>query len=700
MGDGPGALESVASQELRVLWVEGLRDHKGRERAHAYSVRRVGAAMRVLGRLPRQRQGAPSPTSWHARNLPDQRARALGPDRIGIVRDALARQADASDAQSRRTAELQRLLVLTIDPSTTTIVEFVELARDVLGGDRHTVWSQPGSLGSDFDDFADQDFHSELQNRGLIDLLFRRIDARLVLASAEQDGLRNLFRHPSETIQVAAYERIAKHVGPVVAAQLGRELLEAHALHTRTEVGGDIAGLALAGLGSGAGENHVDTRKASRRLLNAVRAQLSPLAAAEVRSWLASSVAAVRRLAVTWLGEVGVPEDDALFHRVLGDGDGQVVLAALIALTRANPGREWSTLLKGAYMGWSAEQLGAAVNWWFRRDHAYDPVDPFGSAHVPWRRSKELEPGSESAQVAVGRLLVEAARRVDTGPLGDEKKQAVARATDQLLRRVEELEGCLISAASWPAEALADWLTDASPWMRRVWVRAMARRDMREASDLLRAMFDSDDPADRRVGLVELSALGASDLLGRLDERWRRITVPFWSSPGKEVPEEERPDAWEMFDVLIRGPVEFAWLLPHVSRIVEIDEEANMISSEGVKTLQRLASSIRRWGVPGFEALLHATGEAGRGGECAEYLLVHLRDELPTEIRERIAGAGRRESSHQGEFAHDGLAEIHRQITQPTPEEEDTTTEARIKERIGSGEAVGTGNGVDQRLVT
>jgi hypothetical protein len=80
------------------------------------------------------------------------------------------------------------------------------------------------------------------------------------------------------------------------------------------------------------------------------------------------------------------------------------------------------------------------------------------------------------------------------------------------------------------------------------------------------------------------------------------------------------------------------------------------------------------------------TTEPGRGRECAEYLLVHLRDELPTAIRARIIDAEERDPLYEGRHVPDEFAEVRRQIIQPTPDEEDALTEARLKERIGLGE--------------
>lgn len=620
-------------------------------------------------------------TLWRSHEAFERRLQSLGPAAHRYIREALSGRSQRARDDARSDGHLRRLLLLTA-PAGASVAEFANLAREFLSGDRHIVWSEPGSLGADFDDPADQDFHSALNDRPIIELLFQRIDARLARASEEVDDLRSLFEHPSETVQVRAYQRIAAWGGPVRAARLGRELLEAHTHHTRTTVGGDVIGLALASHGEGVGEHHVNTGEASDKLLAAVRDQLSPFAAAEVRAWLGSNVAAVRRLALGWLAEVGGPDDDVLFEHALTDPNGQVVQAALIALTRTGPGREWVALLRDVAAGWSATQLAAAVSWWFRRDGRYDPVAPFGVL-ARWRGAGEATDGHAAPQTAVGRLLVETGRRLEGKSRSDEEKRTLASAVEQLLRRIEELDGAALSAATWPGDLLPRWVLDASPWMRRVWARAMARRGMRDADDMLRAMFDSDAPADRRVGLVELSALNARDLLERLDERWRRVTTPQWSSPQKDVPDDERPSVSDMFEVLVRGPVEFAWLLSHIARIIDFDEDARMISSQGEETLRLLVPSIRRWGWRGFEVLVDVAKRPGRERECAAYLLVHLRDEIPRELRASIDAGGAHQGDGDGQSSLDEFAHLRWSLQQRTDAEADALTREALADRIG-----------------
>jgi hypothetical protein len=617
---------------------------------------------------------------WRADEAGGARMKQLGAPAHRLIRGILN---EAGNADARRKKELRRLLVLTAAPEVTTIGEFASLAREALGGDRHVVSSQSGSLGSDFDDYPDQDFHSDLEDREVITLLFQQIDARLAREREEKDGLRALFDHPSETVQVEAYSRLAKIDGPVAAARLGLQLLEGHTLRTRTEVVGDVVGLALGGLGSGAGENYVDTRAARRRLLDAVREQLSPLAAKEVRSWLESKVAAVRRLALGWLAEIGAPKDDALFQRALRDPDAEVVFEALVALTRIAPLRDWSTLLVGLVSTWGAVQVLAAGQWWLRRDRSIAPEVMFNDRLIPWPVSADLTVVDVSAQIMAGRLLIDTARMIDATLCDERHQRLLARTMDPLLRRLEEFTGSQLSSERWPSEALSCWAVDASPGMRRVWVQAMARRGMPAVEPMLRAMFDADDPVDRCVALVELSALGCRDLLGRLEERWRRVMARSWSPEGKEIPAEERPNARQIFEVLLRGPVEFAWLFPHISALVDFDEEADIMTSEGVAILRRLAPSIRRWGEQGFKVLLEASAGLRPAGDCARTLLLQLGDELPPTIRAQIDASGPQELEHGGWEGADELYFLRTQLNQRSASEEDIVTAARVTERIG-----------------
>lgn len=592
-------------------------------------------------------------------------------------------------ARKQRDA-LAETIIASLDPGSTALTELVDRLFRISGGDVHHMHSVPGSLGSEFEEPGDRDFHSEQVNQGLVMAGMRALEQSLVQHPEEWPVLRRLFRHPSESLRKRAFELCVDRVEPHEVAELAVDALEGHVQENRTQWTGQTFELLLAGHQSGAGSIQIESPDTARRLVTAIRSRLTTAHKDVVRHLAAHSLPMFRKLAAEWAGELGGDDWVDLVVPLLEDRDAGVVWVALRSLAALAPSgldvrlaglqhEEWTSVHDHALLSRLLPEVedSSAI---FRR--------------LQGNPDEQVNLADHISEATLVQLLAWAADRVEAD------RDTPAPRTDVCFRNYPSLVEQVFSA--WPrpfgpaaAELLQPWLHHSAQAVREVARRQLAARGLLDAS-LLESLLGSPLPADRfsgaecavRMGMEELREAALRVLRGALLESstgafreplseadLRAVALdpperPFklWSLRHEQLgPESERRA--RLLWALGGAPASFAAALPLVAKRLPYDSVENILEPEGEEIVHNVVALIKRWGEEGAIAVLGLIdcgeieddysfcSEIRRAAERHDRVLAAVRDGA---AREGVASSRLLAELNQGDFDRklEGLARL------------------------------------------
>lgn len=573
----------------------------------------------------------------------------------------------ALEQACKRRDALAETLIASLDPGSTTLAELVALLFRITGGDVHRVYSVLGALGSDFTEPEDMDFHSEQVNAGLVRAAARALEQRLARHPDEWPALRELFRHPSESVRKHAFELCADRAEPHAVAGLAIEALTGHVQENRTRWTGQTVELRLAGP-RGAGSISIANPDTAESLVAAVRSRLTPLHKELVRDLSVHPLPAFRRLAAQWAGELGSDDWVDFVVPLLEDESAAVVAAALGALAARAPSR---------LRGW----LGALreTAWTPAHDHALlvsllpgDRATATFQQLMQWDREKPERLADHLDEATLIRLLAGAAGRAAAGPATPARAAVCFGGYPSLVERV--LSASRRSLGPAVEELFRRWLDHPARPVREVGRRQLAARgllDVALVESLLGAL-----PADRFSGAECAVRMGVEHLR---EPALRVLRGALLATPGargvfREPPREPlteadlraaglepsaRPfDLWSRHEqfgpeserrarllwALEGAPASFAAALALIAAEFHYDHAELTFDPEDEKIMDGVAALIGRWGEDGALAVLDLIDH---GDVAAEYrFLVELRraaerhDRVLAAIRDGAARGG------------------------------------------------------------
>ncbi|NNB85293.1 hypothetical protein [Corallococcus exiguus] len=500
-------------------------------------------------------------------------------------------------ARARRDA-LAETLVVSFDPELGRLADLIELAFQVAGGDVHHVYSMTGPLGSDFDQPSDLDWYSDQQNAALVEALGGQLEDRLAREPGAWPELRRLFRHPSETLRLRAFELCAAHAAPHEVAELALEALEGHTRANRTRWTGNTMGYRLSG-GSGAGSSHVDSPETWGRLRNAVQQRLTPAHRRVIETLVGHELPMFRALAAQWAGQLGNASWSGLILQLLGDPEAGVVLSGLDALLVLAPERVDGALRQADRSAWTSLHDAVVVQRLRPPKRRHKPINPWAESDEPI----PVDPLKHVSAATVELLLNESTERCSPAP---EDARPVPTAFDGFPSPFEELctplwkdtlpgPECVEMLARWSQHPMAS-------------VRAVARR-LRAAHGLLTAQELM--PLLTGEPLEQISA--AECLVRMADESRRAEASAVWLAAlgrdehrgrfaGQYFYWEKLPD--RLMWALRGATPAFAPLLGLVAEHIDYDHEEGTDTEAGDRVVKQTLKVIRRWGEKGVAALL------------------------------------------------------------------------------------------------
>jgi hypothetical protein len=529
-------------------------------------------------------------------------------------------------AREQRDA-LAETLIASLDPSNTAPEELIDLLFRIAGEDVHHVYGVPGPLGSDYDEPGDMDWHSEKVNEGLVQAAMHALQKSLGYRPDDWPALRRLFRHPSESLCKRAFELCADRAAPHEVAALAVEALQGYIQENRTRWTGQTAGLLLAGHQSGAGSVQIERPDTATRLVAAVRSRLTPVHKEVLRNLAAHPVAAFRRLAAKWAGELGAGDWVDLVVPFLEDVDAGVVWEALGAL---------AVLAPSGIDTWLVDLRGEA--WTPVHDHALlSRLLPEDHETVILRRlrggpSERLNLAEHVSEATLVRLLATTADRAaaEPGTAAPRPDVCFCNYPSQVERVLSASQRLLGPAA---AELFRRWLDHPARAVREVGRRQLAARGLLDAAHL-ESLFGSPLPADRlsgaecavRMGMEHLREVALRAFRGAL----LKSPTGFRSEPREPLsdadlravalePPERSFDLWSLRNerlgpeaerrarllwALDGAPLSFAAALTLVANDLPYDHENLGLEPEGEEIVRSVVALMSRWGEEGALAVL------------------------------------------------------------------------------------------------
>lgn len=547
----------------------------------------------------------------------------------GAESASLAYQApdpELTKAREQRDA-LAETLIASLDPSNTAPGELIDLLFRIAGEDVHHVYGVPGSLGSAYDEPGDMDWHSEKVNEGLVQAAMHVLQNSLGYRPDDWPALRRLFRHPSESLCKRAFELCADRAAPHEVAALVVEALQGYIQDSRTRWTGQIAGLLLAGHQSGAGSVQIESPDTATRLVAAVRSRLTPVHKEVVQNFAAHPVAAFRRLAAKWAGELGAGDWVALVVPLLEDVDAGVVWAALGALAVLAPSGmdTWLVGLRGE--AWTPVHDHALLDRLLPEDHETVIVRSLRGGS-----SERLNLAEHVSEATLVQLLARTADRAAAEPGTAAPRADVCFCNyPSQVERVLSASQCLLGPAA--VELFRRWLDHPARVVREVGRRQLAARGLLDAA-LLESLFGSSLPADRlsgaecavRMGMEHLREVALRAFRGALlksptglrspphaplseaDLRAVALDPPersfdLWSLRNERLgPEAERRA--RLLWALGGAPPSFAAAVVLVANELPYDHENLCLEPVGEEIVRSVVALMSRWGEEGALAVL------------------------------------------------------------------------------------------------
>lgn len=418
---------------------------------------------------------------------------ALGAPAYTRLLASYRRRHAGQDAWTRaRETALENLFALVI-PGETPLIDVVELCDEV-PADSYTLSHSPGPLGAEFDEPEDQEWFSSHDAERLIGAAKEKLAACVHACPAEWAHLRRLLHHPSAKLRAEAFARLVEVAPWDVIREDALDLLLTALRAPAPVITGDPRGVAL--LAEGRAEGLAELPDAWRDSLQIVESCLGVQHHFFIASLLASERPMLRLQGARWAGKVGLASWCAMLAPLLAEPRASIVLAAIEAMARLDPGAAAGRVEKADRRAWSTAHYFALLS--------RTLAPKFNWQDTSWRSvalPADLLP----------RLLDEAAQ---VEPLPDsEALTGVFFGFPTLAESIIEHIGAPM-LPSW-----REWTEHANPRVRAVGRRLLAERYELGVDELM-PLLAGQDIADQQSAAECLTRLQAEDIRPALMQRW------------------------------------------------------------------------------------------------------------------------------------------------------------------------------------
>lgn len=519
---------------------------------------------------------------------------------------------ELKEARGRRDA-LAETIIASVDAATSTPKYLVDLLQQIAGGDIHQVFGTTGSLGSDFNEPGDMDWHSSQENESFIKAAIKALEESITRYSEDWQELRRLFLHPSDSLRKRSFEICADRAAPHEVAALALEALEGHIRENKTEFTGQLAGFFLAVRQSGAGYIYVASPDTAKALVEAVFARLTAAHRDVISTLSRHQQPAFRALAAKWTSELGTPGDQRwieIIQPLLYDAEQGVIRSAVVAMAKLAPAVLDKWIISSDIQRWS-----------FAHDQTIlqelCPKDSFDmSIGKCIKLRKELiNYISEQALVIT---ITHAADR--SAKLVNPDKSFL-----ECPSRVEQvLDAWPVPLGDRTLQMLSAWLEHPLQAVREVGRRVLAGRNALDGA-VVRGLLCAPEPIERfsgaecavRMGFDEVASDSVAVLRGILAEAPtpQECTAAGLRQVAPRVRTFRRDDLGTLIEEqslharlrwALKGvpTVKFAELLPLIAGRIPFDSINDSIEPEGEEIIKIVCDTIKTWGREGAAVFL------------------------------------------------------------------------------------------------
>lgn len=251
------------------------------------------------------------------------------------------------NSETKKLNSLAETIINSLTTESMAFDEFVQLLCEVVPGDHHLIFSSHGSLGKDFDEPHDLNWHSDQQNKTLVEAAAHKLAQYRSDDKASLDTLRSLFCHPSETLRLVVFNHCIALAAPHEVASLANAAIAGHIRFNRTQWKGAVDMYRLSGMAGGAGQSYVYSPQTLNRLLEALESHITIHHWDEVIAPLFKEHdSQLRLLGVKLASIVGSARNSKSLQTLLMDEDARVMSAALSCLLQWQPESIPELLLK------------------------------------------------------------------------------------------------------------------------------------------------------------------------------------------------------------------------------------------------------------------------------------------------------------------------------------------------------------------
>lgn len=476
---------------------------------------------------------------------------------------------------------LREAALRTVDASRTPMDAIVALLQELIGGDRHVVYSMPGPLGSEYDQPHDLEYESELALSKELKLAVRLVERRLDRRPDEASSAALLLAHPSETLQLGIFNALASRAPKHEVAALAVLALESHLRATNTNFEGETTGLFLASVTRG-GSGSIDIRlpEVGKKLADAVSSHLTAAHRTTLEELARHPQPAIRRLACGWIRERGTAAWVPLLVPAVADTDARVVMTALRSLQALDVASLASAVASTPRNTWSAPLYAAVIDWLAYRHGRisgdFEPPTP--------RRADEVLP---TALVAT--LVAEALDVLSTHGKPPQGLETLLLTLGEGPHMEHEPRLSTPSLQARAAHCGAD--------MRAVLLRALAHRGSQALPEDVVTRVSSGPLEDRLAAAESLAVSGRVELCSEVIGAWNDA-----------FQDQSRHDftalRLRLARMLERAPSAFAPAWQHLLDDLPFDYSEGCLTEEGEELLRAAEHCLQRWGKAGLETLL------------------------------------------------------------------------------------------------
>ncbi len=394
--------------------------------------------------------------------------------------------------RARETA-LENLFALVI-PGETPLIDVVELCAEV-PADSYTLSHSPGPLGAEFDEPEDQEWFSRHDTERLIGAATEKLAACVHACPAEWAHLRRLLHHPSAKLRAEAFARLVEAAPWEVIRGDALDLLVTAIRAPAPVITGDPRGVAL--LAEGRAEGLAEQPDAWQDSLQIVEGCLGVQHRFFIASLLANERPMLRLQGARWAGKVGLASWCEMLAPLLAEPHASIVLAALEAMARLDPGAAAGCLERADRRAWNTAHYSALLSRTLAPKFAWQDSS--------WR-SLALPAD------LLARLLDEA---TPVEPLAaSEARAGVFLGFPTLAESIIEHIGAH-ALPSWRG-----WTEHTNPRVRAVGRRLLAERSAIGVDELI-PLLASHAIADQQSAAECLTRLQAEDIRPALLQRWK-----------------------------------------------------------------------------------------------------------------------------------------------------------------------------------